>query len=212
MFNISSVIFTNGPQNSSLPLTIRLKKITIFVGPNNSGKTTVLRDIEKWFNIYRDNKSMKILRNLYVSFSKYPDDYNEFEKDILEFRDGDEKMDGETISLPLVKKHPFEDIHDSPGWYNFDDIKNQFNNNNINYFREHFLRYFIIILDGKTRFELIKPQPYSIFRTNRTSFNYMTRLYLNKNDQKKLGNVIFKEFDWHPYLIKKMEMLILISY
>jgi len=31
----------------------------------------------------------------------------------------------------------------------------------------------------------------------------LTRLYYNNEDQKKLGNIVFKEFDRYPYLIKK---------
>jgi energy-coupling factor transporter ATP-binding protein EcfA2 len=203
MFNISFLTFTNGPRDSATSLKISSKKIIILVGPNNSGKSTILMDIEKWFKDYNNNNTMKILRKIDISFSEDPHEYNEFEQNILEFRDGDEKKNDEVILLPLVKKHPFEDNHSDPIWYNLEDIKNKFNECDVGYFKEHFLSYFIIRLDGKTRFELTKSQPYSVFRTNRTSFNYLTRLYDNNEDLKKLGNIVFKEFYRYPYLIKK---------
>jgi len=91
MFNISSLTFTNGPLDSVTSLKISPKKIIIFVGPNNSGKSTTLMDIEKWFKDYNNNNTMKILRKIDISFSEDPDEYNEFEQNILEFRDGDKK-------------------------------------------------------------------------------------------------------------------------
>ena len=43
---IDKITFTAGPMVGSAPLVIEVGSLTIFVGPNNSGKSQALRDIE----------------------------------------------------------------------------------------------------------------------------------------------------------------------
>lgn len=153
MFNISKIVVSSDPQNISLS-TIDLKKINIIVGPNNSGKSTMLKDIDGWF----DNKyhQMKVLKRIEVCFSNNHNEYNEFEKDILDFQDGQPRKEGGKELIPFVKKHLFEETHSSPVWYNLEDIKYEFNRQNTEYFRQNFFRYFVIRLDGKNRFQLVE--------------------------------------------------------
>src|SRR2546422_2534401 len=102
MFSISKIVISSGLQNV-LKTTINLKKINIIVGPNNSGKSTVLRDIETWFNM--QNPLMKLVRNVEVSLSNDPNDYQEFENDILEFEDGERINCKQSELIPFVKQH-----------------------------------------------------------------------------------------------------------
>jgi len=60
-------------------------RITIIVGPNNSGKSILLKDIEEYFTIL--NPCYKIFENLEISISQNVDEYEKFVKDILEFED-----------------------------------------------------------------------------------------------------------------------------
>jgi hypothetical protein len=45
---IHRITFTSGSSASAGPLTIDPRPITVLVGPNNSGKSSVLREIEAW--------------------------------------------------------------------------------------------------------------------------------------------------------------------
>lgn len=111
MFSISNVIFSSGFQNQ-LQYGISFKKVTIFVGPNNSGKSTILKDIEKWFN--EKYPKMSLVNDIEISLSTNPDDYTEFEKDILQFEDG-QRLGPEGELIPLIKQHLLTEIQDGPG-------------------------------------------------------------------------------------------------
>lgn len=104
MFAISKMVISSGLRNQSQS-TVNMKKINIIVGPNNSGKSTVLMDIENWLD--HESHHTKLLRDMKISFSPDIEEYREFEKDILEFEDGDRILTGGKELIPLVKKHLF---------------------------------------------------------------------------------------------------------
>ncbi len=166
----------------------------MIVGPNNSGKSALLKDIENYFNMR--HPSFQILDKLGISISQNVDEYEKFEDDILEFEDGERIKNNDIETIPLVKKHLFSDSHDSPRWYSLETIKKEFDNKNVEYFRQNFLKYFVLRLDGNNRFKLVNPKSFGIFRTSKLPHNYLSRLYLNKEDQKKLQKTVFENFGW----------------
>ena len=83
MFQVSSVDITSG--FSKTKTNVNFKRITIIVGPNSSGKSVLLKDIEEYFNI--QNTCFKIFENLEILISQNVDEYEIFVKDILEFED-----------------------------------------------------------------------------------------------------------------------------
>jgi predicted ATPase len=199
MFRISNVLISSGPQNTS-ESTLNLKRINILVGPNNSGKSTLLKDIESWFN--QESPRMKLVKNVEISMSDGLDDYQEFERDILEFEDGERIKLGQVVFVPVVKLHLLTEFREGPEWYSLDDIRTEFKHSNIEFFRQHFFRFFVARLDGRSRFQLIDPKQFHIWRTNKTPFNYLSRLYLSTEDQNKLGEIANKEFSHYIYLKK----------
>lgn len=83
MFQVSSVDITSS--FSKTKTNVNFKRITIIIGPNNSGKSILLKDIEEYFDI--QNPCFKIFENLEISISQNVDEYEKFVKDILEFED-----------------------------------------------------------------------------------------------------------------------------
>jgi predicted ATP-binding protein involved in virulence len=83
LFQVSSVDITSS--FSKTKTNVNFKRITIIVGPNNSGKSILLKDIEEYFNI--QYPCFKIFENLEISISQNVDEYEKFVKDILEFED-----------------------------------------------------------------------------------------------------------------------------
>lgn len=55
-------------------------------------------------------------------------------------------------------------------------------------------------MDGKNRFDLSESKHYHLWHSTRTPFNYLSRLYLNADDQTKLGQIVKEEFDRYTYL------------
>jgi len=71
--NIESIKFKAGSSVSvETPLEILLGSILIFVGPNNSGKSLALREIENW--CLGENPKTDVISNVGI---KYPDTYDE---------------------------------------------------------------------------------------------------------------------------------------
>ncbi len=83
MFQVSSVDVTSG--FSKTKTNVNFKRTTIIVGPNNSRKSVLLKDIEEYFNI--QNPCFKIFENLEILISQNVDEYKIFVKEILEFED-----------------------------------------------------------------------------------------------------------------------------
>lgn len=46
--NLSSLLFRAGPKPADPALRISPTTVTVLVGPNNSGKSLALREIEQW--------------------------------------------------------------------------------------------------------------------------------------------------------------------
>jgi len=195
MFSISNI------KLQFIPSRISLSRITIIVGPNNSGKSTLLKNIEGWFDPSLQNK-INLLEDLDIVISNDLKQYLEFEKDILQFEDGERSLkDGKTL-VPLMKYKMFRLGTYDLGWHALETIKEEFMSKNVDYFRKYFFKYFVVKLDAKTRLELIKETGYSVIFTSKVGQNYLTRLYDNKDAQKRLGEFVYEHFKWFPYLVK----------
>jgi ABC-type cobalamin/Fe3+-siderophores transport system ATPase subunit len=69
---ITKVKFFAGPSSTTPPLEIEIGKTLIFVGPNNSGKSTALREMEKWCR--GNDSNLKVIDSMSIDF---PQDYEE---------------------------------------------------------------------------------------------------------------------------------------
>jgi len=63
---LSKIRFHAGPHPEASPLEIDVPTVTILVGPNNSGKSLALRELENWCcNI---NEDRKVIADVEVPF------------------------------------------------------------------------------------------------------------------------------------------------
>jgi hypothetical protein len=133
------------------PLTVPAQGVTIFVGPNNSGKSLVLREIEMAFST-----SSRVATKLLDDFQIIWPDEQQIKDDINNLR------------KEAPHGTPIENIHvgrfSPSGRLEGNTIGqtaliSQFMNKKKYWVASQFLRFFQIRLDGRTRFELTNDQP-----------------------------------------------------
>ena len=66
---IKKLKFFAGKNQSSPPLDISVGRVVIFVGPNNSGKSLSLREIEDWSTMGSDSPR-KIIQDVEMNYTK----------------------------------------------------------------------------------------------------------------------------------------------
>lgn len=197
MFKISSLIFNKG---KSVTHEFKGNNIVVFVGPNNSGKSTVLRDIEKWFE---GDQEMRILRDVEISINQNPSFYSDFKKDILEFEDGERLIYNNAILHGFYFRHIIKGSLLQQCRYDLNSVELEYRKGNVKYFKNNFMKFFVCRLDGRMRFRLIEDMPYHTSNSANTSMNLMTRLIRDRIILHKLSQIIYDEFKWYPCLRQK---------
>ncbi len=170
-------------------LEFEVTPITIFVGPNNSGKSKILIEIENYCRRSHGQTSDLVLNNL--EFIPYSADEmrNEIEK----------------ISVP---PQPGENL--SPGWIILSKINPQTNqmmrqnfssehlvreaqnpNQRTSYFN-NFMTMYTMRLDGTNRLNLLNEQNAGDLQKNPA--NHLAHLFLDNSLRKNVRNIIFDAF------------------
>src|SRR6266487_3097233 len=70
---ISELRFAAGPSRDKPPLRVRPNHVTILVGPNNSGKSQTLREINSW----NDTSELKVLSDISMNVPSEDSDIDE---------------------------------------------------------------------------------------------------------------------------------------
>lgn len=153
---IESIKFLFGEKPGSNNLCLEATPINIFVGPNNSGKSLLLKEIEQLCNNPEPNRKIidefrtkrfskeEITELLQSKETEKPEGHRHFDDHIFT-----QKIDLFNSDNNHIKQVSLQEI------FNFIEGKNQ----NFSYFAENFLSLYTIRLDGKTRFTLTEPKP-----------------------------------------------------
>ncbi|PYG48739.1 putative AbiEii toxin of type IV toxin-antitoxin system [Pantoea sp. AG1095] len=175
---------------SSVPLSVDLTPLTIFVGPNNSGKSRALIEIETQLKAHHFTKGHVINQ---VFIKKTPRDVAIRELKELEIKpQADERVyDGHIIISRLNIQNGGLSRLNIP----LSNILSEFENpnaNNKNYLNQYYAM-FTLRLDGRSRLSLTSDQGAGDLQSA-PSNNLM---YLFKNDdlRAELRNIIYSAFD-----------------
>ncbi|HAU2042536.1 TPA: ATP-binding protein, partial [Legionella pneumophila] len=159
--------------------------ITIFVGPNNSGKSLVLREIEK-YSTNGKQTTHKIIENIEYEFP------------------GDDEFDQliERMTVPVKDNESLGDGHVKYGRFNSASGFKEFNinlaslkswkNQNQQNFMSYYVSMFVSRFGGKERFHLIQKQPFADLKS--PPGNSLTSLFQNDEKRKKVSDLIFEAF------------------
>lgn len=164
-------------------LAIPLKGMTIFVGPNNSGKSQILRETERLLKCGNKVPENKIVKNVELTIP----DHHEREKIVhaieQEFLNSDQVThDLFQIGQGIVKRS-------SPKQHVFHQIRNA---NDKHWFATFAIGPHVKLLDGRTRFELTDEQEAGDL--DLSPANSFQRLFRNDNLRKLLQNYIHNAF------------------
>jgi hypothetical protein len=149
---IETIYLKHGDTNNKTILPIEGDKITIFVGPNNSGKSLILREIESYFNDF--NRDFKLLDKIDLKMPTL-EDLNEFFEN---YKLVDSRYNPSPGHIFLTKRTVDGKIQ--PIQINraiFEEVLRGIQNN-YQYFLQNYHGMFLLRLDGSTRFNLTSPQ------------------------------------------------------
>lgn len=167
------------------PLRVPAQGVTIFVGPNNAGKSLILREIEQDLTSHQKITS-KILDDfeiVWLDDAALSEDISGLKKRSAESRspdyiyvgrfNPDGTVDGQDVPHATLKS--FMKERREKRWLT-----------------SQFLRFFLIRLDGRTRFALTNDQPRGdlLIRAQ----NMLMHLFQNDDDRKRVREIIFEAF------------------
>lgn len=170
-----------GSSASQSNLEVSVKPITIFVGPNNSGKSQVLRDIVSF--CHGGNIHGNILENIVLA--SITDVENEIKKLTLTPIQNETIVEGSTLIFGKRGQRQSMSI---------DQLRNIFSNPymSIQYFCEIFLRQNVIPLEGGNRLQMINPEGIGDLKQ---PANKLQVLFTDENKRKEVRRIVFDAFN-----------------
>lgn len=183
---IKEITFFAGKTINDTELKVKPSSVTVVVGPNNSGKSLALKELEDW--CYGDDSGRKIIKEINLAYpkgSKTIDSiYNFFKTN-------------PPPNQPIPADHAYI-VHRSfkQGQsvrnliVNINQIKQAVNTPDLNLLRQQLFSLFTVRLDGKTRFVLTDDKQSSDLQ--RAPENHLVALFQDDSSRKKLRKRIFE--------------------
>lgn len=188
---LSKIKFQAGPQLGASPLEIEVPTVTILVGPNNSGKSLALRELENWCCNVDEEK--KVISDVEVPFPSSVDD-------AINLVSAHKTIppEGETqapdhiwIGLPTFRgQQPA--LHEQLSLTN---IRNIVLNRDLTWLRHGLTRLYTIRLNGRTRFSLSDPKPTGDLQAHPQ--NHLWALFKNDIGREKVRKFTEEAFGLH---------------
>lgn len=143
-----------GSASGRPPLEVQTGRVVLIVGPNNSGKSLSLREIESWCLAQAGPR--KIIDSLDVDF---PDSTERGIELIREFEAEPPQNQPTPPGQFWVTEHAVSDQPTRQTWVDPNSFASQILQRNPNFMRSWFTTWYTIRLDGRTRFSLAEPKP-----------------------------------------------------
>ncbi|CAI0758023.1 ATP-dependent nuclease [Serratia fonticola] len=191
---LEKITLTSGTTPSQPPLEIQLAPLTIFVGPNNSGKSAALIEIENWLT---DNnpKSGDVINNLLYAENAFENIENELKDLKVAPLKGEKTYDDHILIGKMVP------INNTVARFNLPLPNLLREAREPNKLPRHYLCQYTAIqtlkLDGKNRLQLIEDQE-SVDLQNEPSSTF-SFLFKNNNIRAELSRIACEAFN--KYLV-----------
>lgn len=167
------------------PLRVPAQGVTVFVGPNNSGKSLVLREIEQDISSHA-NVATKLLDDIEIVWLNE----EQLEKDLENLtKKAPLGTSPDHVYLGRFNPNGNLDAHTVAHQQLRDMMRTH---QNRRWVASQFLRYFLIRLDGRTRFELTNDRPRGDLLGR--AQNMLMHLFQDKDARKRVRNIIFDAF------------------
>ena len=188
---ITRIRFASGSTMSAPATTFDTQTIVIFVGPNNSGKSLILREIEDWCSGI--NKPWKILNEVHVEFPKTLADA----RTLLDKYVAD-PPEGQTVNPDHVYVAQYRFTQTEPhvefqmSLPSFEKYVTQPAEQQL---RSHFLKLYTVRLDGRTRFALADPKPTGDLQSHPR--NHLWALFCDEDSRERVRKLTEEAFNLH---------------
>lgn len=188
---LSKIRFHAGPHPEASPLEIDVPTVTILVGPNNSGKSLALRELENWCcNI---NEDRKVIADVEVPFPSSEDDAINLVSahKTIPPENQTQAPDHIWVGLPTFRgRQPV--LHEQ---LSLASIRNIVSNKDLTWLKHGLTRLYTIRLDGRTRFSLSDPKPTGDLQAYPQ--NHLWALFKNDIGRERVRKFTEEAFDLH---------------
>ncbi len=186
---INQITFTSGRSASAAPLALDPRPITVLVGPNNSGKSSTLREIGGWCKT-GPQQQRKLIAHIEVDLPNVEQALAELEP--FKRRPGTGQVVQEGY-INVRRPDPNQD-----GMYDQQIHEQSFRSqwpHDWTYVSQFYLAFFTVRLDGRTRFSLTQPR--SSGDLQELPQNHLASLFKDDEAREKIRKVVEDAFGLH---------------
>ncbi len=189
---LTKISFNAGSSPGKQGLEFALSPITIFVGPNNSGKSRALVEIEGWITRAQGPDGQIIKRLEFESWER-----SAFERELAKIEV--QPALSEYVSpdhVLLAKLHP---QNNSAARFQinrealFNDVTNP--NGNHRHYYASYLALYTLRLDGRNRLSLTDDKPSGDLL--KEAPNHLAKLFIDDMSRKEVRRIVFEAFGKH---------------
>lgn len=176
--------FTNQEKTSTIVITGA--PVTIFVGPNNSGKSLLIRELTEYLLSGNKNANWKLLKD--ISIESDMANYAEYAQRFLV-----PPIHGESLN----PDHGFFEINGNRGQYHIPNLEQAIQNPQLsfNVYSNIYLRHVVKVLNGPNRTNLINDVEFHDLQ--QSPGNTLTKLFLDDTKRKRVREIILDAFGKH---------------
>lgn len=189
---VEQIIFKYGPRPEADPLEITPGRVTVFVGPNNGGKSSALRDISNEFVFNQAHDQFVISATKIANITR-----EQAEQKISRFR-VPEAGDAPERRILIRRNIGRQEVNVQ---YLLNDLLDQFNQNpraqhfNREYISQHLLSMFTLNLTGESRLGLVNQSQAQ--RLTDPAQTTIAALFQDDVLRRTLSDIIFDSFHMH---------------
>ncbi len=193
---VTELKFKSGARPGGANLVINPGQVLVFVGPNNSGKSLALREIENWCN--GSNVTRQVVDEVLLD---WPTDATTTENLMKEFESDAPPNHTTNAGHFWMSQHLFrQDATTRNNQVSADAIQKMFAatakpTTKDNFLRTNLSAYFTVRLDGRTRFSLTDPKPLGDLQA--PPQNHLAALFQNDVERSKVRVLTEEAFGIH---------------
>ena len=186
---LSKLVLKAGSNASQPSLNLPLSPVTIFVGPNNSGKSRALVEIENWATRANQSDGLIVSR---IEFEPWTAE--SIEHELFKIQVEPTLSEAVEASFVLISKRSLQgNSAVRTKVYKAGLLQEAQNpNGTARNFYSTFLSLFTLRLDGKNRLALTDPQP--VGDLQKTPPNHLAHLFVDNDARANLRQIIFEAF------------------
>lgn len=188
---LARLSFYAGSKLGSSPLTLDVPTVTVLVGPNNSGKSLALREIEIWCR--NEEQERHIFSDIEATFPSREEEAISL-IEIFKTKPPENHVtapDHMWIGVPTFRSRP-QVIHEQ---VSLEGVRNAVLQKEEHQLRHILLRLYTVRLDGRTRFSLSDPKPSGDLQLHPQ--NHLWALFVNEHAREMVRRFTYEAFGLH---------------